>query len=141
GRLHGGAEGRGGLGPPDDGGLRAAHGGRARARGRRGGDLRLARRAPEVHGRAAGGQLALVGGNDRGRGGVGERLRGRGGRRLQLDEVLEGVLARGRGGPGLQVLAERDRELVGGLVAVVEALGQRLLEDWAQGLVLRPPGP
>src|SRR5262249_57555243 len=82
----------------------------------------------------------VVGGDDGGRGGGGEGVRGGGGRRLQLDEVLEGVLARGRGGPGLQVLAERDRELVGGLVAVVEALGQRLLEDGAQRLVLRPLG-
>ena len=79
----------------------------------------------EVHRR-----VGLVLGDERRAGGsVGDGLRHRAGRRLQLEEALQRVHPGLRSRAPLQELAQVDRELVRGLVALVEGLGQRLLED------------
>ncbi len=122
---------------------RAEHGGGGRAlargargaRGRRAGPLPLAR--AEVHGGPV--RLSLVAGDEGGPRRVGHGHGARGGR-LEVDEGLQCMLPGGRGDVGLQELPQRHRELVRRLVAVVEVLGQGLLEDGEERVVLLARG-
>ena len=100
--------------------------------------MRLPRRGAEVHRR--GRDVSLVRRDQRCPRRVREWLGRRRRRRLEIDELLERVRPRGRAAPRLQVLTQRDREVVRRLVALLQALGQGPLEDGAQRVELRPLG-
>ena len=122
-----------------DAGAEHGGGGGALARGARGARGRGCGARPAPPTARAQVHRAPVFGDEGGSRGVGHghgRRRGR----LEIHEGLESVLRGGRRGVGLQELAQGHRELGGRLVAVLEVLGQGLLEDGQERVVLLPGG-